>query len=45
VASLRPEQTETLRARLRARLPADAHGGIAYGAWANAIKGRKPMAT
>lgn len=45
VASLRPEQTETLRARLRARLPADAHGGIAYDAWANAIKGRKPMGT
>jgi len=44
IAGLQPEGVETLRARLRTRLPADAQGRIGYGAWANAIKGRKPAA-
>jgi hypothetical protein len=33
---------DRLKERLRARLPADAAGRIAYGARANAIKGRVP---
>lgn len=33
---------ETLRSRVRARLPADASGRITYGAFANAVKGRVP---
>jgi ubiquinone/menaquinone biosynthesis C-methylase UbiE len=33
---------ETLKGRVRARLPADASGRITYGAFANAVKGRVP---
>lgn len=33
---------ETLKARVRARLPADTQGRITYGAFANAVKGRVP---
>lgn len=42
VAGLKPDEAETLKARLRTRLPPDAGGRITYGAWANAITGRKP---
>jgi len=37
-----PDETALLKARMRARLPADATGRITYGAWANAVKGRVP---
>lgn len=40
MAALTPGDIETLKARLRARLPEDAAGRITYGARANAIKGR-----
>ena len=36
------DDTELLKARMRARLPADATGRITYSARANAIKGRVP---
>ena len=42
VAAMAPGDVEMLKARVRARLPADAAGRITYGARANAIKGRLP---
>jgi hypothetical protein len=42
IAALTAGDRETLRARLRARLPADARGPITYAARANAIQGRVP---
>lgn len=42
VAAMAQEDVETLRTRLRARLPADTEGRITYGARANAIKGLVP---
>jgi ubiquinone/menaquinone biosynthesis C-methylase UbiE len=41
-ASLPPADAEALKARSRARLPADSAGRITYSARANAIKGRMP---
>jgi ubiquinone/menaquinone biosynthesis C-methylase UbiE len=41
-AAMDSGQFETLKRRLRARLPADAEGRITYGARAHAIKGRVP---
>jgi SAM-dependent methyltransferase len=42
IAATSPADVETLKARVRARLPVDAAGHITYGARANAIKGRVP---
>jgi SAM-dependent methyltransferase len=42
IASLSPNAREQLKARLRERLPIAADGRIAYGAFANAVKGRVP---
>ncbi len=42
LAAMAPGDVEALKARMRARLPADAGGRISYGARANAIKGRVP---
>jgi hypothetical protein len=42
VAAMAPGDVELLKARVRARLPADAAGRITYGARANAVKGRVP---
>lgn len=42
VMALAPGDAETLKARVRARLPVDPQGRITYGACANAIKGRLP---
>ena len=42
LAAMTSEETGLLKARMRARLPADATGGITYGARANAIQGRVP---
>jgi SAM-dependent methyltransferase len=42
VAAMAPGDVERLKARVRARLPADAAGRIAYGARANAVRGRVP---
>jgi ubiquinone/menaquinone biosynthesis C-methylase UbiE len=42
VAAMESADVETLRNRVRARLPRDAAGRITYGARANAIKGRRP---
>lgn len=42
LAALGPEQSEKLQNHLRARLPTDASGRIAYSARANAVKGRTP---
>jgi SAM-dependent methyltransferase len=42
VAAMAPGDVELLKARVRARLPADAAGRITYGARANAIRGRVP---
>ena len=44
VAQLPAPDMEAVKARLRARLPADKDGRITYAARANAIKGRKPAA-
>ncbi|HEX6094163.1 MAG TPA: class I SAM-dependent methyltransferase [Dongiaceae bacterium] len=41
IAALAAGDVETLRKRVRARLPADAEGRITYGAHANAVKGRR----
>jgi ubiquinone/menaquinone biosynthesis C-methylase UbiE len=41
VAAMAPGDVETLKKRVRARLPADNEGRITYGARANAIKGRR----
>jgi ubiquinone/menaquinone biosynthesis C-methylase UbiE len=40
IAAMTTGDVEQLKARLRARLPADASGRITYGARANAVKGR-----
>src|ERR1700681_3528321 len=40
VASMTSSDREQLKARVRARLPADGAGRITYSAWANAVKGR-----
>jgi SAM-dependent methyltransferase len=42
VANLPPADAETLKNRVRARMPADAAGRITYSARANAVKGRMP---
>jgi SAM-dependent methyltransferase len=42
LAAMASEDLELLKARMRARLPADAAGRISYGARANAVKGRVP---
>jgi len=42
LAAMASEDLALLKARLRARLPADAAGHITYGARANAVKGRVP---
>jgi hypothetical protein len=39
ISELSPADHEGLKVRMRAVLPADAHGHIAYGARANAVKG------
>jgi SAM-dependent methyltransferase len=42
VAAMSPEDTEALKSRVRAHLPADATGKITYAARANAVKGVVP---
>ena len=42
LAAITPENIALLKARVRARLPADAAGRITYSARANAVKGRVP---
>jgi hypothetical protein len=42
VATLSPADAETLKSRMRARMPADAAGRITSSAVANAVKGRMP---
>ena len=42
LASLSPEATERVKARVRATLPPDAAGRITYAAQANAVRGRVP---
>jgi ubiquinone/menaquinone biosynthesis C-methylase UbiE len=42
IAAMAPNDIELLKARVRARLPADATGRITYSARANAVKGRVP---
>lgn len=42
VAAMPSRDVEVLKARVRARLPADIAGRITYGARANAVKGRVP---
>jgi ubiquinone/menaquinone biosynthesis C-methylase UbiE len=42
IATMTAEDVETLKSRVRARLPADADGRIAYGARAHAVKGHVP---
>jgi SAM-dependent methyltransferase len=42
IAAMPPADIETLKTRVRAKLPADATGRITLGAFANAIKGRLP---
>ena len=42
IAAMAPNDIELLKARVRARLPADATGRITYSASANAVKGRVP---
>ncbi len=42
LAAMAPADVETLKARVRARVPADAAGRITHGARANAVKGRVP---
>jgi SAM-dependent methyltransferase len=42
IAALPPPAVAGLRARLDAKLPRDATGAIAYGALANAVRGRRP---
>jgi SAM-dependent methyltransferase len=42
LAAMASEDLAVLKARMRARLPADASGRVTYGAWANAIRGRVP---
>jgi ubiquinone/menaquinone biosynthesis C-methylase UbiE len=40
VAAMAPADADQFKARVRARVPADASGRITCGAWANAVKGR-----
>ena len=42
IAAMEPRDVETLKNRVRARLPADAGGRVTYGASAHAIKGHVP---
>jgi hypothetical protein len=42
VAALSPGDLETVKSRVRAKLPADAAGRISYSGFANAVKGRVP---
>jgi SAM-dependent methyltransferase len=42
LAAMVPSDIETVKNRVRAKLPADASGRITYGAWAHAVKGRVP---
>jgi hypothetical protein len=42
VATLPPAEVESLKARVRARLPADSEGRITYTARATAVRGRVP---
>ena len=42
LAAMASEDLTILKARMQARLPADATGRITYSAWANAVKGRVP---
>jgi hypothetical protein len=42
LAAMASEETAILKARMRARLPADATGRITYSARANAVKGLVP---
>jgi len=42
IAAMRAAEVETLKDRVRARLPADAEGRITYDARAHAIKGKAP---
>jgi SAM-dependent methyltransferase len=42
LSAMAPGETALLKARMRARLPADAAGRITYSARANAVKGRVP---
>jgi SAM-dependent methyltransferase len=42
LAAMASEDLALLKARMRARLPADTTGRITYNAWANAVKGRVP---
>jgi ubiquinone/menaquinone biosynthesis C-methylase UbiE len=42
IAAMTPADAALLKTRVRARLPADAMGGITYSARANAVKGRVP---
>jgi ubiquinone/menaquinone biosynthesis C-methylase UbiE len=42
IANVSPADLESLKGRLRTRLPADAAGRITYSARANAVKGRVP---
>jgi SAM-dependent methyltransferase len=42
VATMAPADAERLKARVRARLPADEAGHITYAGRANAVKGRRP---
>ena len=44
LAAMAPADLALLRHRLRARLPADADGGVTIRAIANAVKGRRPLA-
>jgi len=43
VSAMAPEDVELLKARVQARLPADASGRITYSARANAVKGHVPQ--
>jgi SAM-dependent methyltransferase len=43
LAAMASDDHAQLKARMRARLPADAAGRITYGARANAVKGRVPL--
>lgn len=42
IATMSPSDVDRLKARVRARLPADAAGRVSYTARANAVKGRVP---
>ena len=42
IAALAASDLETVKSRVRAKLPADAAGRITYSGFANAVKGRVP---